>query len=176
MSDNENNNPEPNPKTETNGEQESKTETKTFTQDDIDRIITERLKQERLAQERKDAERMKQMEIEKLSGEEKIKAQHKAEIDKILAEKEEAIKSNRLLKASNDLAKLGYDTNLAQMVIGADDDETADNIKNLDKCIKALVQKQVQENLARGSPNHPDGGNTEGDRLRNLVRQSAGLR
>lgn len=174
--------------TEANGETqtnngESKTtedskasEQKTFTQEQLDQIINERLERERKSYEKKEAERKKAEEIEKLSGEEKLNAKHKAEMDKILAERDEALRSSKIMKASSDLAKLGYDTEFATVVIGATDEETEKNIKNFDKMVNAIVEKRVQENLAKGSPKQPTSGGEQKNAMLEQMRKVAGLK
>lgn len=154
---------------------ESKTQEKTFTQSELDQIINERLERERKSYEKKEAERKKAEEIEKLSGEEKLNAKHKAEMDKILAERDEAIHSVRISDAGKKLAELGYSSDFATMMLGKDDTETTANIEKFDRMVKELVTKQVQGNLAHGSPSVPNGGEQKST-LKDLVRQSAGLR
>lgn len=154
---------------------ESKPTEKTFTQAELDQIINDRLERERKSYEKKEAERKKAEEIEKLSGEEKLNAKHKAELDKILAERDEAIKSVRLSDAGKKLAELGYTSDFASMMLGADDSETTANIEKFDRMVKELVTKQVQGNLAHGSPSVPNGGEPK-NTLKDIVRRSAGLR
>lgn len=154
---------------------ETKTTEKTFTQSELDQIINERLERERKSYEKKEAERKKAEEIEKLSGEEKLNAKHKAEMDKILAERDEAIHSVRLSDAGKKLAELGYSSDFASVMLGKDEAETSANIEKFDRMVKELVTKQVQGNLAHGSPSVPNGGEQK-NTLKDLVRQSAGLR
>ena len=164
-------------KESTESQEQTKAEKVTFSeaqQMEINRIIADRLAQERKSQESKEAERKKQAEIEKLSGEEKLKAQHQAELDKLTAERDEAIKNNRMLKAGEELAKFGISTDLARYVVDGDESKIIENVKELDRLINANVEKRVQSNLSHGAPKVTE--NRPSNSMLDDMRKVAGLK
>jgi rRNA maturation endonuclease Nob1 len=117
------------PKTPPQGGQEPPA--KTFTQEDLDKIIEKRLsaQKEQHAKElkaREDALAEKER-ISKLDGEERIKAESKAAIEKAQKEAQEAVSALRIKNAEVELARLGIDTSWAVSVVGAFSEGTVKN-------------------------------------------------
>lgn len=156
------------------GAEGSKEEPKLFTQEELNRIVAREKAQVKAAYDKQEAEKRKQAEIEKLDGEERIKAQYQADLDKERNARAEAEKNLRIARAGTSLSKLGYDPEFAPMMAGATDEETEANITRLDQMIKGQVTKIVQASNKRGAPPVPEGG-PKGSSLRDEIFKAAGL-
>lgn len=134
-----------------------------FTQDDLNRIIDERLKRAEAAKSKaiEDAlkeEREKQR-IAGLEGEERIKAEYEAkiaELNKAQKERDDALAEAKrqlaLTKTEAKLAGMGLPVELAANLLGEDDKATDRNIAALQKTIDDHVTKQVAAGLNHGAP------------------------
>ena len=134
-----------------------------FTQDDLNRIIDERLKraeaQKTKAVEDALKEERERQRIAGLEGEEKLKAQYEAKLAEIAkaqetkdAELAQARRDLAVTKAEAKLASLGLPVELASNLIGEDDKATERNIVALQKSVNDLVTKKVSEGLNHGAP------------------------
>lgn len=134
-----------------------------FTQDDLNRIIDERLKRAEASKAKavEDAlkEERERQRIAGLEGEEKLKAQYEAKLAEIAkaqetrdAELAQARRDLAVTKAEAKLASLGLPVELASNLIGEDDKATERNIAALQKSVNDLVTKKVSEGLNHGAP------------------------
>lgn len=157
-------------------EGQTETEVKTFTQEEVDTLIKNRLAQERKAREKEDAERKRKSEIEKMDGEQKLRAEHEQALKELNESLNAARRESAELKVGKQLATLGYDAEFAPLLTGADDTESRTNVERFDKMISRLVDDRVKKSLASGAPGIPGGTDTkEKDDLARLYK-AAGLR
>ena len=135
----------------------SKEEVKTFTQADIDKAISERLKREKDASEKRIAETLRKEREEwerqsKLSEEQRAEEQRKA-MESELSEKERnlALRENRA-DARELLIERGIDSTLVDFVVDVDADKTKDNVNQLEKAYAQAVKAGVDKALAGTTP------------------------
>lgn len=141
---------------------------KTFTQEELDDIVKERVRQEKERSNKavdeavakalaKDKEKQR---IEALQGEERLRAEFEAKIQ--ASESDAKDKSDRLAsalrdlavyKATTELAKLDLPTEVAPQMIGEDEAATKRNIEAFSKAFNEAVNKRVAESIAKGAPN-----------------------
>lgn len=157
---------------------ESETKTLTMTQDELNKIITDRLDKERRAWEKrlseKDKEDKDKAELEKLQGEEKLKKQHQLEIEKLQQERDTYSRDLKIARAQATLSAKGLDAKFAEHLIGATDEETNANIDNFAKMVDDQVAKTIKANTVKGAPPAP-GSSTE-DPIRAQIRAGFGLK
>jgi len=163
---------------------------KGFTQEEVDRMISERVNRENAGRQKaideavakalKDAENKQR--IASLQGEEKLKAEYQARIDEIEAQSkaaQEKLASTQrdlaISKAQANLAELGLPVDFAPNMLGASDEDTAKNIAAFNAKINALVTEKVNESLARGAPKTNTNGNVAGDAWKSQMRDAMGL-
>ena len=157
------------------------TEEKKFSQAEVDEMISKRLAKEKSIREREDAkkeaDRQKQAEIDKLDGEEKLRAQFKADLEKVKTERAEAQRELRVARAGVMLGKHGLDTDFAEMMAGETDEETQARVDKFAQIIKDEASKMSKASLSKGAPPVPNGGTpkSEMDKLRDEIFESAGL-
>ena len=161
------------------GEEHTNEELK-ITQADLDKIIQERLSKakrswEKDLEERSRVERAK-AEEEKLQGTEKLTAQHKRELEAITKERDQIALELKVAKAKAILSEKGCDPEFASMLIGADDDETSENIERFVKMVGNQVEKITQSSLHKGSPPAPSGKPSEDDELKSLIYRGFNLK
>ena len=142
-------------------------EIKEYTKSDVNRIVSDRVNELNARKEKaideavqkalKDAAQKQR--IESLQGEERIKAEYQAQLDKITAEREAQEEELRtaqrdlaISKAEAQLAGLNLPTEFAINLLGKDDKETTKNIQAFNTKINELVTAKVSESLARGTP------------------------
>ena len=145
-----------NQEADTSAEQQD-TKDKSFTQADIDKAISERLKREKDASEKRIAETLKKEREEwerqsKLSEEQRAEEQRKA-MESELSEKERnlALRENRA-DARELLIERGIDSTLVDFVVDVDADKTKDNVTQLEKAYAAAVKQGVDKSLAGTTP------------------------
>ena len=133
------------------------TKDKTFTQEDIDKAISERLKREKDASEKRIAETLKKEREEwerqsKLSEEQRAEEQRK-QMESELSEKERnlALRENRA-DARELLIERGIDSTLVDFVVDVDADKTKDNVTQLEKAYAQAVKAGVDKALAGTTP------------------------
>lgn len=133
---------------------------KSFTQADIDKAISERLKREKDASEKRIAETLKKERSEwerqsKLSEEQRAEEQRKA-MESELSEKERnlALRENRA-DARELLIERGIDSTLVDFVVDVDADKTKDNVNQLEKAYAQAVKAGVDKALAGTTPKDP---------------------
>lgn len=143
---------------------------KTFTQDEVDKIVSARLKAERERREREDRTRAdeaaEQARIAQLEGEERVKAEYEQKVKARDTELAELKRTLAITRAQGELAKQGLPAEFACNLIGEDDDHTDANIAAFSKSVSDLVARQVSESLNRGAPPAGQGaGPTKEDEL-----------
>lgn len=151
-------------------------EERKFTQTDMDNLAGKIRAEARATFEREAAEKRKQDDINKLEGEQRIKAQFEADLEKERTARAEAERALGIAKAGVELSKLGYDPEFAELMVGKSDAETEANIKRLDQMITQQVSKIVNANLKKGAPPNPDGGSGGSKELRDMIFKAAGLK
>ena len=133
---------------------------KSFTQADIDKAISERLKREKDASEKRIAETLRKEREEwerqsKLSEEQRAEEQRK-QMESELSEKERnlALRENRA-DARELLIERGIDSTLVDFVVDVDADKTKENISLLEKAYAQAVKAGVDKALAGTTPKDP---------------------
>lgn len=158
---------------------ESPTEPKTFTQEELDKIVQDRLAQHtrkvEREQERLRRESQEQADLEKLQGEERLKKQYEMDKSRLEQERDTYLRDLRLARAESMLASKGLDPKFAPNMIGATDEETKANIDALEKLVGDMVAAKTKEALAKGAPPAGNGGNPQNDLLA-IARKAAGLK
>jgi hypothetical protein len=175
---------------EQNNVQDTPTSEAKFTQEDVDRILQERLTDEKSRRERAIEKavaealhkRDEEQRIQTLQGEDRLKAEAQARIDAIQAEQAktaELLASTQrelaISKAEAQLAGLGLPTQFAPNLLGADDKETSKNIAEFSGTINELVTAKVNESLARGAPRAGGASPSPQDALYEQLRKVAHL-
>ena len=130
---------------------------KSFTQADIDKAISERLKREKEASEKRIAETLKK-EREEWERQSKLSEEQRAEearkqMESELSEKERnlALRENRA-DARELLIERGIDSTLVDFVVDVDADKTKENISLLEKAYAQAVKAGVDKALAGTTP------------------------
>lgn len=165
------------PDTEMQGT-DTETETpKTFSQDDLNRIMSK--EREKFSRQQKELEARYQRELKKagLDAEERAKADREDELKAYKDRADAAEREVRRAHAEKALTRAGLSEELADAVMGEDDDATERNIKALSKAVKAAADAQYNARIAKGSPQAPaqsvEGRLTTEDK--NQLRAQAGL-
>ena len=164
-------------------EQETQAETtetpKTFTQEELDKIIQERLAQfTRKVEREQEATRKRaqeQSDLEKLQGEERLKKEHEMERAKIAEERDTYLRELRLARAESMLATKGLDPKFAPNMIGQTDEDTKANIDALEKLVAETVATKTKDALSKGAPPAGSGASAKTD-LRSIAFKAAGLK
>lgn len=151
-----------------------------FSQEDIDRIISERLAK---AQAKHDTEMRalreeskRTLERAKMDEEQRIAAEREDERQALTRRAEEAEHRLRLVSAERELARSGLPVELAEAVLGGDDKTTAENVARLVKAVEERANALYTERVGRsGAPEAPVTGDKSSDDLRARMRAAAGL-
>ena len=127
---------------------ETKPEVKTFTQEEVNKIVEQRLAKEkkRAEQEKAEAEKLAQM-----NADEKAKYELEKKI-KELESREAELSKKELQNTSLDiLVEKGYSTSTSKQLLAFLDYSNADNCKvsidNLDKVLKACIETEVNNKI-----------------------------
>lgn len=146
-----------------------------FTQADMDNLAGKIRAEARATFEREAEEKRKQEDINKMEGEQRIKAQFEADLEKERTARAEAERALGIAKAGVELSKLGYDPDFAALMVGKDEAETLDNIKKLDQMITQQVAKIVNANLKKGAPPVSSGESGESNKLKEMIFKAGGV-
>lgn len=142
-------------------------EPKTFTQEELEKTLSERLKREREKAEKETAERLKKEREEwerqaKLSQEEK-EAEERKKREAETSERERSIilRENRA-DARELLQEKNISADLVDFVVDVDPDKTKENINNLEKAFTKAVEAGIADRLKGETPKEkpkqePDG-------------------
>ena len=161
-------------------DKDASSDEKKFSQAEVDEMISKRLAKEKSAREREDAEkeaeRQKQAEVDKLNGEEKLKAQYQMSLDKEKSARTEAERKLRIATTGVSLSKLGYDSEFAEILARDTDEDTDAMVTKFDKMVKNLVKQEVLKTQSHGAPPIPEGGSHSArDDILEQSRRAAGL-
>nr|DAH33964.1 MAG TPA: Major head protein [Caudoviricetes sp.] len=160
---------------------EPQPELKTFTQDEVDKIVSQRLKAERERRDREDKTRAdeaaEQARIAQLEGEERVKAEYEQKVKARDTELAELKRTLAVTRAQGELAKQGLPVEFAGNLIGDSDDQTDANIAAFSKSVSDLVARQVSESLNRGTPPAGQGaGPTKEDEMSSMLDRLMGIK
>lgn len=151
----------------------------TFTQEDVDKILSDRLNRERkkFTEEmaKKDEQTRQASELAKLEGIEKLKKEAELERTRLSEERDTYRNELKLANARVALSAAGLSADFAETVIGEDDEQTAKRISELSKQVEAQVASKIKDSLAKGAPPKPSGGD-EVSPSRELIRKNMGLK
>lgn len=156
-----------NPNQESTDEQKGKEDTqKTFTQDELEKTLSERLKREREKSEKQVAERLKKEREDwerqaQLSQEEKEAEARKRQQEETQArEREITLRENRA-EARELLQERNISTSLVDFVVDLDSEKTKENIANLEKTFLQAVEAGVNDRLKGQTPTEKSTQNTQ---------------
>ena len=138
---------------ETTGAAQGETAEKAFTQDDINRIVSQTIASERkkaeaaVAQARQEAEQLAQMTAEQ-------RAQHQmTERETALAQREEALKQREMHAAAvQQLQDVGLPAGLADALTYADADSMRAAIVQLEQAFREALQQGIEERMKGMAP------------------------
>lgn len=151
---------------------------KTFTQDDVNKIISERLAKERAKWEKEFETKLTEAktEAEKLA---KMNAEQKAEYERKKREEElakrEAEITRRELRATalETLAEKGLPKQLADILVYTDAEACQKSIENVEKVFREAVEAAVNERLKGEPPKGGGGGkgNADFEQIKKIFQQ-----
>lgn len=148
-----------------------------MSQDELNRIISERLDKAKRSWDKEAADRHKAEEdkaaIDKLQGEEKLKKQHQLEVEKLQQERDAFQRELKIAKAETVLSSKGLDPQFASHLIGANDEETNANIERFAKMVENQVAKTIKESTAKGAPPVPN--STGSDPIKDQIMRGFGV-
>lgn len=159
----------------------AETEVPAISQDDLNRIISERLAKASAKHEAElrslREEMAKGYERAKLADDERIRLEREDERNALTKRAEDAEHRLRLVSAERELAKCNLPVELAEAILGKDEKATADNVGLLAKAVEDRANAIYSERMgARGAPEAPS---TAGDGMedtRQRMRIAAGLK
>ncbi|MEK4006086.1 DUF4355 domain-containing protein [Paenibacillus sp. FSL H3-0333] len=142
----------------------NKEEPKTFTQDELNKVIGERLNKEKAKWEKDYSVKLEsaKTEAEKLA---KMNAEQKAEYEREQRENQLKERETELIKrelkavALEQLADKGLPKQLAEIISYVDADATTKSIETVEAAFRAAVEQGVNERLLNSSKTPTSGGN-----------------
>ena len=144
----------------------TKPEVKTFTQEEVNKIVEQRLAKEkkRAEQEKAEAEKLAQM-----NADEKAKYELEKKI-KELESREAELNKKELQNTSLDiLVEKGYSTSTSKQLLAFLDYSNADNCKvsidNLDKVLKACIETEVNNKIKNNNNVTPKKANSGASKI-----------
>ena len=144
----------------------TKPEVKTFTQEEVNKIVEQRLAKEkkRAEQEKAEAEKLAQM-----NADEKAKYELEKKI-KELESREAELSKKELQNTSLDiLVEKGYSTSTSKQLLAFLDYSNADNCKvsidNLDKVLKACIETEVNNKIKNNNNVTPKKANSGASKI-----------
>ncbi|MCY7486037.1 DUF4355 domain-containing protein [Paenibacillus alvei] len=138
--------------TEGDGNKSGKDGQKFFTQDEMDRIISERLKRQ---QDKIRSEVDKEYRLKNMSKEEREREEFKQLQQEMEQYKRKAKQAEMTQYAQDTLRTYGIPTEFARYVRGDDEDNTIDNIKNFKTAWDAALAAEVAKRIDGGTPTKP---------------------
>lgn len=143
--------------TEQTAEKTSEPTPKTYTEAELQSIVDRRVTQALKTQERKQQDRAKEAEkLARMNATEKYEYELEQR-EKAIAEKERALTlAENKNEASKILAEKDIDLALVDFVVAEDADTMNENIKKLDKAIKASVSKRLAGRAPTKAPENSD--------------------
>jgi hypothetical protein len=155
---------------EVKSEEKSGDKAKTFTQEDLDRVITDRLKRERTKWEKETETKVSAAVTEaekfaKMTAEQRAEAEREAR-EKKLADREVEITRRELrAKALEALAEKGLPKELAETLNYTDADSCNQSIESVEKAFRAAVDAAVNAKLRGNPPKVGDPVKTDYDKM-----------
>ena len=134
------------------------TSEKTFTQADVDKIISERLRKEQVRFEKKlENEKLEAEKLAKMKKDERVEYETQKKLAE-LEERERAIQERELkAEAYNILAQKGLPKELADILNYSDAETCNASIDAVEKAFQVAVEKAVNEKLKGNTPKSPSG-------------------
>lgn len=138
--------------TEASTETDEQTE-KTYTQADIDKMISKRLKQEQAKLQKKfEEEKAEERRLAEMDAAQRAEEEHKKRLAQ-LEEREARIKqAEDKIECEKVLKERGLDANMAQFLLSKSTEETLENINAFEKAFKEAVQAAVNERIKGKTP------------------------
>ena len=132
------------------------TSEKTFTQADVDKIISERLRKEQVRFEKKlENEKLEAEKLAKMKKDERVEYETQKKLAE-LEERERAIQERELkAEAYNILAQKGLPKELADILNYSDAETCNASIDAVEKAFQVAVEKAVNEKLKGNTPKSP---------------------
>lgn len=128
---------------------EEKQSEKTFTQDEVNKIVADRLAREQKLAEKREEEAKK---LAKMNAEEKLKYEQEQR-EKQFAERERAIEVRELTaQAKEILSEKNLPLDLHTILNYKDADTVSESIKVVEKAIQVAVENKVEERLKGHAP------------------------
>lgn len=131
-----------------NAELNKEPEVKTFTQEEVNKIVQERLAKEKV---KADKEREEAEKLAKMNAEEKAKYQLEQEQSKLRDREAAVVKRELQATAKEILADKGLSPDLSSLLNYESADSVNEGIKVLEDTIQKTVEKSVEERL-KGTP------------------------
>lgn len=145
----------------------------TMSQDELNKIISERIDKNNRSWEKKMADKEKEAnekaELDKLQGAEKLEREYQLKFEKLQKEASEASHNLKLAKAEAALSAKGLDPSFAPSMIGATDEETSAKIDSFAKMVEDQVAKTIKANTKKGAP--PATNPSEDDPIKKAIFQ-----
>lgn len=146
---------------------------KTFTQEDIDRIVTERLKKERKSFEKEKSEIER---LASLSAEEKEREKFKKEKEEFENEKKLISREKMKIEIGKQLEQLEIPSALSEFIVSDDADTAKENIDKLTKAWKKALDDAVSKKIAGKTPEMTGKATNEDDKLKQKIFAAAGIK
>lgn len=164
------------PTTDDTPSQDTQAEAKTFTQDELDKIVSERLERERkkyadYADLKKTAAEFERLRESQMTEQEKLQARL-AELEKQLLDKElEAVEAQQRLMRARVAEQMGLPVALAERLTGTTEDELKTDAAKLQELLSAQTGGPPKASSKQGAPeNRAPSATTVGD----MIRRAAG--
>ena len=151
-------NPTVEPATITSKSSSESSQSKKFTQSDVDKIISERLKKEQDKWKQKiENEKLEAEKLAKMKKDERVEYETQKRLAE-LEERERAIQERELkAEAYNILAQKGLPKELAEILNYSDAETCSASIDAVEKAFQVAVEKAVNEKLKGNTPKSPSG-------------------
>ena len=145
---------------------ETKSEVKTFTQEEVNKIVEQRLAKEK---KRAEAEKAEAEKLAQMNADEKAKYELEKKI-KELESREAELSKKELQNTSLDiLVEKGYSTSTSKQLLAFLDYSNADNcivsIDNLDKVLKACIETEVNNKIKNNNNVTPKKANSGASKI-----------
>lgn len=127
----------------------SETEVKTFTQEELDKIVKERLDKQAKKYE---AEKSEAKKLAKMNADDKQKYEMDKREQDLAAREQDLARRELLAETKLLLTSKNLSSDFAEFVIGVDADDTNKRLEAFEKEFSKAVEKQVAEKLATGVP------------------------
>lgn len=123
---------------------------KTFSQEDVNRIVEERLARDRAKYEK---DRKQAEELAKLSAEERAKKEFELQQQEFENEKKQFHKYKLEVQTAKELTTKNLPSGIAPYIVGDDAETTRANLENIEPILKEWLESAVTERLRGRTPN-----------------------